>query len=627
MSAHASTIESNGTGGGDWNDSSTWSGGIIPTSTDNVIIKSGDIVKIKDSRIIGFTGSLMVDIGAELIIDGTIGGLLQNNGSMINSGVLTLIGGSAISSGSLFNSGSLTNSETITLIGGTGSNSANLSNSGQIINSGDIISNGSSGPFAGRFFNSGTVNNECGATITMNGGPGFGSSQLPNTGSINNSGTMTFNGGRFGSGNGSLNNFAIVINHNAIIFNPGQASNSGVLLGNPIIEDPIPCDAADIVVADNQGRLLRVSHSGSVTEIVTGLDKPFGVAIQSNGNIITTEASGRLLSVIPGVGFTVITDTGLGSPLGVDIDNDGNFIVVDNNGRLLKVTPSGTVTEIAPGEFSRGILDVMVDSNEDYIVTDGVGRILRVTSGSVSEITNGLSGLIGVEEDSNGDFIVVTSGQLLRISPDGNTITPISPIPGQPFGVAADFDDNFLVTDQTGNLFRIINGAPLLIADNLGQPVFLEVEPTNSPPNCDFTDEPVDISSFESGVIVTSSISTIIKNTDLPPFHKTVEIVLSGITDVDGDALSLNIDTISQDEPTSGLDVEDKSPDGFGVGTDTASIRVERDGSGDGRVYEVSFTADDGNGGMCSSSRLLGIPHDNNHDSVNSGQNYDSTQP
>jgi hypothetical protein len=332
--------------------------------------------------------------------------------------------------------------------------------------------------------------------------------------------------------------------------------------------------------------------------------------------------------VLPGGGFSVIADTGLGSPVGVDIDNDGNFIVVDNNGRLLKVTPSGTVTDIAPGQLSRGILDVIVDSNEDYIVTHGAGILLKVSSGSVSEIANGLSGLIGIEEDSNGDLIAVVSGQLLRISPDGNTITPISLIPGQPFGVAADFDDNFLVTDQTGNLFKVVNGAPYLIANNLGQPVFLELgPPPNNFPNCDFTNDPTDISSFGSGVIVTSSSSTTIKNTDLPPFHKTVEVILSGITDIDGDSLSFTIDAITQDEPTSGLDSDDKYPDGFGVGTDTASIRVERDGAGDGRVYEVTFTADDGNGGQCSSSRLVGIPHDNNKDAIDSGQAFDSTIP
>jgi len=152
--------------------------------------------------------------------------------------------------------------------------------------------------------------------------------------------------------------------------------------------------------------------------------------------------------------------------------------------------------------------------------------------------------------------------------------------------------------------------------------------PPNNPPVCeDTSDKQEDKSSFLKGSIVeTSSISTTIKNVDWPPFHNTVEIILKGITDVDGDSISFNIDSITQDEPNKGLGKGDKSPDGFGVGTETASIRVERDGGGDGRVYEISFTADDGKGGQCSSSRLIGVPHDKAKAPVNSGQIYDSFQ-
>lgn len=39
-------IQSNGTGGGDWNTGSTWVGGIVPTSSDDVVIVSGDSVSL-----------------------------------------------------------------------------------------------------------------------------------------------------------------------------------------------------------------------------------------------------------------------------------------------------------------------------------------------------------------------------------------------------------------------------------------------------------------------------------------------------------------------------------------------------------------------------------------------------
>jgi hypothetical protein len=70
-------------------------------------------------------------------------------------------------------------------------------------------------------------------------------------------------------------------------------------------------------------------------------------------------------------------------------------------------------------------------------------------------------------------------------------------------------------------------------------------------------------------------------------------------------------------------------PDGKGVGTSTAEVRAERDGKGDGRVYHIGFTADDGNGGTCSGVVLVGVPHDKGgaNDPVDGGALYDSTTP
>ena len=51
---------------------------------------------------------------------------------------------------------------------------------------------------------------------------------------------------------------------------------------------------------------------------------------------------------------------------------------------------------------------------------------------------------------------------------------------------------------------------------------------------------------------------------------------------------------ITRDETTDGMKGNDLFPDGFGVGTDTAQVRAQKDSQGNGRVYEISFEADDG---------------------------------
>ena len=58
-----------------------------------------------------------------------------------------------------------------------------------------------------------------------------------------------------------------------------------------------------------------------------------------------------------------------------------------------------------------------------------------------------------------------------------------------------------------------------------------------------------------------------------------------------------------------------------------AQVRAERMGSGDGRVYHIFFTADDGNGNTCSGEVLVKVPRNRNAigKEVDGGALYDST--
>ncbi|MBA7705735.1 hypothetical protein ES703_114571 [subsurface metagenome] len=117
-----------------------------------------------------------------------------------------------------------------------------------------------------------------------------------------------------------------------------------------------------------------------------------------------------------------------------------------------------------------------------------------------------------------------------------------------------------------------------------------------------------------------------------PPNHKFVDIVIMGVTDPDGDPITINVDAITSDEPTAsdlGSGGEKHAPDAFGIGTDTASVRAERSGTSDGRVYMIYFTASDGRGGECEGSVMVKVPHDQSSEdctAIDSGQDYDATQ-
>ena len=115
----------------------------------------------------------------------------------------------------------------------------------------------------------------------------------------------------------------------------------------------------------------------------------------------------------------------------------------------------------------------------------------------------------------------------------------------------------------------------------------------------------------------TSSVTTL-----WSPNHKMVSISLVGGSDPDGDSLTTTVTGVTQDEPTNGLGDGDKSPDAT---LSPLQVRSERSGTGDGRVYVISYTLDDGNGGSCDGSVTIGVPHSVKKPVVDSIVRFDST--
>lgn len=112
-----------------------------------------------------------------------------------------------------------------------------------------------------------------------------------------------------------------------------------------------------------------------------------------------------------------------------------------------------------------------------------------------------------------------------------------------------------------------------------------------------------------------------------PPNHKFAEVAVIGVTDPDGDTVIITIDSIDQDEATeTAVGAGNFCPDATGVGTSFAQVRAERSGTGDGRVYHIGFTADDGRGLTCSRTVTVCVPHDKSDAGcIDGGPLFDST--
>lgn len=85
-------------------------------------------------------------------------------------------------------------------------------------------------------------------------------------------------------------------------------------------------------------------------------------------------------------------------------------------------------------------------------------------------------------------------------------------------------------------------------------------------------------------------------------------VTINGVTDPDGDPVTITMTDVTQDEPLDGLGDGHTCPDAI-LMNGAVKVRVERAGTGNGRVYTIGFTAADDHGGSCVGSVDICIPH------------------
>jgi hypothetical protein len=321
--------------------------------------------------------------------------------------------------------------------------------------------------------------------------------------------------------------------------------------------------AHSLIGSTTVGHLL---NDGTYIGNVTVGSEPTGVAVDAAGKIWATNWTSQTASRI---------DPTLG-PLGLDgftpvgaVD----FTTVGLGGNLYNYSDMTGSTLIAPP--TTGTWTVVHDSGLFDAPWSNVSWTSNEPAGSSITVT------VASSDNAGGPFSapeVVTNGVDLASTPAGQFLKVVVT-----FDRAGGFDASPVLFDLT-----------LL---------------HNRPPDC-------------SGA--SSSIDRL-----WPPNHKFVDINVLGATDPDGDAITITVDSIFQDEPTDTFGDGSFTPDGMGVGSDTASVRAERSGSkkvpGNGRVYYIGFTADDGVGGTCGGVVEVGVPHDNKDTPIGEGPLYDST--
>lgn len=378
----------------------------------------------------------------------------------------------------------------------------------------------------------------------------------------------------------------------------------------------------------------------------------YGLCIDSLGNVWNTEFGSNTRKFAPDGTLLGTFYHGKNSAQGCVVDGKDHVWVAHSLG--LEVNTIGHL--LNDGTFV-GNVTLPGASGPTGVAVDGAGKIwsANINTDNVSRIDPTL-GPIGADLITPIGAVDLTvslgagaspynysdmTGSLLFGAPDNGTWSIIhdTGVAGIEWGVVSwnsdePGDSSISVTAASstdgatfGPAEVVINGADLSVAD--GQYLKVIVSFTRDSLNGE-TPILYDLT-LENNRAPDCSLASPSVDTLWPPNHKFVDINILDITDPDGDTIAIMIDNIFQDEPVDTFGDGKFTPDGMGIGTDIASVRAERSGNkkvpGNGRVYHIGFTADDGNGKSCTGNVTTGVPHDQGKQKtpVDDGALFDST--
>jgi len=342
---------------------------------------------------------------------------------------------------------------------------------------------------------------------------------------------------------------AALASGNVITRYAGKSEVLGPPLAGPALEselnypEGVAVDSrGNVYIADTENNLVEKVTPGGILSIIAGtgtfgaptpgpatssrLAQPFGVAVDSSGNIYISDTENDVVEKVTPGGTLSIIASNLNRPNGVAVDSSGNVYIADTYNNLVKkVTSSGALTVVAgngtpnkptPGPATQSPLKapegVAIDSSGNLYIADTFNNVVeKVTPSGMLSIFAGTG--IG-EHPSAGAF-----------PPSAGVSATTSPL-FHPENLAFDSAGNLYIADASNDLVERVTALGILsVIAGRGSP---GAAPTyNGPPLSSHLNFPDGVAVDSSGVVyiadeVNGTIDRVGPETAAPPTITTI---------------------------------------------------------------------------------------------------------
>ena len=271
----------------------------------------------------------------------------------------------------------------------------------------------------------------------------------------------------------------------------GAASNYLTrTIGTPIAAHVGP--GGDLYVLSAEGSITRIDHGFHTTVIATQLSNPRGLAIDSAGNVYTSELYQNDIVKISPDGVVTRTATPFNHPAALAVEPDGGLLVATWYGTTIhKLDGSGTWDTFATtSRYS--VYDMLVDSAGTVWVPNYAYRsVTRIASDGTQSVIS-LPGYYawGVNPDGTGGAYVSVRGRVVHVDSGGavHTVSTDPSIASYQVGAFTNADGTYTSVDRSGKVNRLdasghfiaayssiylpqsiaVNGGKLVVADGHG---------------------------------------------------------------------------------------------------------------------------------------------------------------